>query len=161
MISDKKNFFVNLENYYTEEEIQIFFNIVEQIENENLNYRDSYALVKGMKPKDVSTCFGIALTNERPNAMKRLLSIGKAVNKDALIRLRNAFRDGTINEFFKDYKHGDFLYTELLIELDNKVLRECQKGVYIREVQYLDGEIESAIPDVKIYKKGLSKLEHK
>ncbi len=157
----KKDYFIALEKFYSEEEIQKFSNIVDKIEEENLNYKASYELVKGMKPRDVNACLGMAFFNEKNNAMVRLFMAERAISKDTLVRMKNAFFDDKINEFFSDFKEEDFFYTQALIEQDDKYLDDSLKGIYISEIRYLNGEIESAIPDIKVFKKSFNKLERK
>ena len=159
--SDVKKYFTSLEKDYSEEEIQEFMNIVEKIEKENLNCKKTKDLLNGKKVRDINTCFEIAFYKALDNAAAKILVVERYEIKNALIKLRDSIRNNTIREYVSNFNSKDFEFLEVLVYRDHSYINDEQKLLYINELKYLNGEIECAIPKVKVKKKTLPRLEEK
>ncbi len=159
MMFTQKDFYISIEAFYSEEEIQKMFNLVENIEETNMAQKDVYNLLKNYKPKDVNVILGIAFFENKQASQYKIFLAERRIIKDNLIGYRNSIRNNTMNEFVKDYKSEDFFYLQRLILEDELYLADSQKDLYIDELRYLNGEIESVMPEVNITKKGLLLLK--
>ena len=161
MIYSKKDFYVSIEGFYSEEEIQKMFNLVENIEETNMSAKEVYNLLKNDKPRDVNVILAMAYFEELDNAQMKIFLAEKAIIRDNLIAYRNSIRNNTMREFVSNYKPEDFFYLEELIMEDEYYLDDSQKDLYVNELKYLNGEIECAIPTVEVKKKRISHIEKK
>ena len=157
----KKDFYISIKAFYTEEEIQKMFNIVENIENNNLNAKKVYDMLKNYKPRDVNVILAISYFEDKKSSQVKILLAEKKIIRDSLINYRDSIRNNTMNEFVKNYTTEDFYYLEQLIMEDNCYLDDSQKTLYINELKYLNGEINLAIPKVQVKKKRITNIDKK
>lgn len=156
---NKEAFYKSIEAFYTEEEIQKMFNIVENIEETNMSAKKVYDILKLYKPRDVNVILAMAFFDKKEISQAKIFLAEKAIIKDTLIGFRNSFRNNTMNQFVENYTTEDFFYLEELIDEDCIYLDDSQKILYISELKYLNGEIEQAIPKVKVKRKRKTNIE--
>ena len=155
----KKDFYVSIEAFYSEEEIQKMFNLVDNIEATKMETKSVYDLLKGYKPRDVNVILAMAYFEDMSSAQIKIFLAEQAIIKDNLIGFRNSIRNNTMKEFVSNYKFEDFLYLEQLIIEDEYYLDDSQKELYVSELKYLSGEIELAIPKVNVKKKRYTNID--
>lgn len=159
MMLTKRDFYISIEAFYTEEEIQKMFNITESIEETNMTSKAVYDLLKNYKPRDVNVILAIAYFENKQSAQVKIFLAERAVIRDNLIGFKNSIRNNTMKEFVSDYKSEDFFYLEQLIMEDECYLDDSQKNLYINELKYLNGEVDLAIPKVYVKKKRMTNIE--
>lgn len=154
-----EGFYRELRTNYSEDKIKAFDDLVEKIELEDIKTKDTKKLLKKMKLREVQVCLGIAACNDYAKATAVIGFLYNDLIKEELIKLRNAIRCNTIKSYVKNFDNDDFLFLEKIVFEDYNYLTEEQKELYINELRYLNGEIETAIPKVKVRKKVLPQLE--
>ena len=112
-----------------------------------------------MKVKDVNIVLAMAYYEDKIIAMTKLSLAEKKIIRDTIIGYKRSISNNTMNEYLKDYTSEDYLFLEQLIEEDYRLISEDEKYLYINELKYLNGEIENAIPEVKVRKKKIPNLE--